>query len=842
MRHYKLLHPICAVLCSLALCGPARPGLAVANAAAATVCTWLGGSGAWTAATNWSCGAIPTASDDVVIGALADVQLPAGALAQARNVTLMNAVLRGAGDLRARVVVLETSGVSMSGLYVSGQVTIAERLQLTGESTAQIGESSVPTLILADRAQLGVGTDSASAILTVTQFLTITGGSLSGAHYNFGARQSEIHLASSATALYQASGPVGGQVSRLKNFGTLTVLSGDQRASLLQLTNYGRLNMTSAASMPLAVQQLVNLGDARIAGAFEASDSYFWDQTDGAMTISATLPGLAIRVYGGTLAGRGELRVIDQYAGTVSPGLPVGALSVDQYIANDDAGPLLARVGGDRPMLDYGVLRVNTLVRAPAVLEIESRNGFMPRIDQTFSVLTYTNGLPGERAIPVLLSTQPVWSAFTAQTADGALRVTDGIRNPIAALAARFSAPIRLGDVVAGDAIDIQLTNKAQTPSTLRAITITLPLSATYLAGSVSGVTTSAPTITSIGGRQRLEWALSVPLAAGATATQSVRFGLSAAPEVVLQIADVAAQVSVGVSVQVLRASPTQIRARAPSPDTVIVPTAGRMSTTDGLPLLALDRANTAKPILIRAHPRCPAGESCGVLVKVSVNALGVDYAMTPGAPPTLPLGSLASIQQAVPEWHHWIPGLSCAQQLPDFYCKPANGPCSYPIYLDTTYASGRYLRDLLFCGALYDPSGIVRNAITKQPIANATVTLQRVPNGLPDFDGQTNQCRTTETRPGGAWTGVPAGAGGRIEDPFSAPASMSPALNPQQTNAEGRYGWDVTAGCWYVTVSARGYASVTSPLVGVPPAVTDLDIELQPNGERSVYLPGVRR
>jgi hypothetical protein len=42
-----------------------------------------------------------------------------------------------------------------------------------------------------------------------------------------------------------------------------------------------------------------------------------------------------------------------------------------------------------------------------------------------------------------------------------------------------------------------------------------------------------------------------------------------------------------------------------------------------------------------------------------------------------------------------------------------------------------------------------------------------------------------------------------------------------------GRYGWDVAAGCWYVVVRAPGYETVTSPVVGVPPEVTDLDLDL---------------
>ncbi|HZY41677.1 MAG TPA: hypothetical protein VFF59_06725 [Anaerolineae bacterium] len=72
-----------------------------------------------------------------------------------------------------------------------------------------------------------------------------------------------------------------------------------------------------------------------------------------------------------------------------------------------------------------------------------------------------------------------------------------------------------------------------------------------------------------------------------------------------------------------------------------------------------------------------------------------------------------------------------------------------------------------------------------------------------------------------------------------TAPAQISPDVNPQITGADGRYGWNVVTGCWYVVVDALGYASKISPLVGVPPEVTDLDLELTAlNLPNKRYLP----
>lgn len=71
----------------------------------------------------------------------------------------------------------------------------------------------------------------------------------------------------------------------------------------------------------------------------------------------------------------------------------------------------------------------------------------------------------------------------------------------------------------------------------------------------------------------------------------------------------------------------------------------------------------------------------------------------------------------------------------------------------------------------------------------------------------------------------------------------ISPAINPMKTNESGRYGWKVGQGCWYVVVAADGYQTLTSPMVGVPPAVADLDLTLLPLSTdtgrlKSTFLP----
>jgi hypothetical protein len=67
--------------------------------------------------------------------------------------------------------------------------------------------------------------------------------------------------------------------------------------------------------------------------------------------------------------------------------------------------------------------------------------------------------------------------------------------------------------------------------------------------------------------------------------------------------------------------------------------------------------------------------------------------------------------------------------------------------------------------------------------------------------------------------------------------------VNPQLTDAAGHFGWNVVTGCWYVIVSAPGHTSKVSPLVGVPPEVTDLNLALEPvKLPNKVYLPLIQK
>lgn len=125
---------------------------------------------------------------------------------------------------------------------------------------------------------------------------------------------------------------------------------------------------------------------------------------------------------------------------------------------------------------------------------------------------------------------------------------------------------------------------------------------------------------------------------------------------------------------------------------------------------------------------------------------------------------------------------------------------------------------------------GVVTDAATGKPIVGATVTLYRVPGWSARTSSAQNStpntCESNASKGSNPWSQPAPTNQGQEVDPSS--TQISPAMNPLSTNAQGRYGWTVPAGCWFVLVTdPPTFSSVTSPVVGVPTDVHDLNIEL---------------
>jgi hypothetical protein len=73
--------------------------------------------------------------------------------------------------------------------------------------------------------------------------------------------------------------------------------------------------------------------------------------------------------------------------------------------------------------------------------------------------------------------------------------------------------------------------------------------------------------------------------------------------------------------------------------------------------------------------------------------------------------------------------------------------------------------------------------------------------------------------------------AGDAFTNVLSGDPGILPKVNPQITQADGLYQWDVSAGDYRVVVSKAGYDTVTSPVVSIPPPVLDLHIAMNRTG-----------
>ncbi len=170
-----------------------------------------------------------------------------------------------------------------------------------------------------------------------------------------------------------------------------------------------------------------------------------------------------------------------------------------------------------------------------------------------------------------------------------------------------------------------------------------------------------------------------------------------------------------------------------------------------------------------------------------------------------------------------------------------------FPLHIEW-YCDGEEQQKDVGDVVLYDPSGLITDVDSGTPISNAIVLLHRVPDWRARTDADDTAPQTCESNnskdAGVAWSQTAPVTQGVFVDAalmaLSATQEISPVVNPQITGTDGYYGWDVAAGCWYVEVQAEGYKRVYSPVVGVPPEVTDLHVAL--GTERFVFLPLITR
>ena len=346
---------------------------------------------------------------------------------------------------------------------------------------------------------------------------------------------------------------------------------------------------------------------------------------------------------------------------------------------------------------------------------------------------------------------------------------------------------------------NIVLESDAPSAITVNSITDTLPSDFQYVAGSTSGAISSNPSIN----RNVLIWSGPIVIAPYQVVTVSFSASASAAAPfgVYTNTVSAAANIASG-SLSIDPPAQAIVRVEAPpiAGGTTVSTTTGGTSTASGDVNVTMARGNRS-PITLQTNVACPT---------------------PPGGTPT----NVTLVNGSFSVAMTLVSGSTYVGTIPAASVQAAS------LQIVAT-CNGQTLPDTIGQVALYDPSGVIYDSNTLLPIPQATVKLYRIPNALPDVylgDGAiTRDCRTVDTRLDG-WGNIPAPiAQGQLLDPNAQAGLFNPLVNPQVTGNDGYYGWDVAEGCWFVEASAPGHITKVSPLVGVPPAVFDLDVYLDP-------------
>lgn len=719
------------------------------------------------------------------------------------------------------------------------------------------------------------------AFLTVTQRLTWTMGYLDGT--------GNVVIQPGAVGMVQgtSSAIVNAVSARVRNYGTFTLNTADM-ASQWSNESGGVMNFTgNVYCCSTSGGVFTNRGTLNITGTNRLQPI---TQYSGAInlngTITRTTNFYAVTLYGGALNGTGAISdSVDNIGGVVAPGGPnqAGSLAIENFYRQSATATLSIDVGGAITGTYDQLKVINTGLESfypgradfNGTLTLNSINGFTPQSGDDIRFMTFNtrNGFFSTFNNAFAPAFIPAAYAQYAALVEGS-SLSIGLR------AKADNYGIFPGAEVG---YTIVMENPFTQSVTLQAITHTLPISFTYQPGS-SPIGIGDPTITLSNNRQVLRWNPNTPI----NATSQAQFKFRATSNISTPIGTYTSTVAIRTSAsasEVMVNGTATVLVQVPTTESNSFVTAGSVITRENLPpAINLRRGARGDWFLVQTRIGCPPSRTCNDpntdLFSVTLKIAGYAYTMTPGIAPITPSLQLAALpnrvpavgpsartrteraSQSVPQkptwadpppYFHWEPGVPCDQQLPAERCDP--GPdnpywspeCLIPIVVIVRWADGSVTEELIGCLALYDPSGYVRDISTNQPITNATVSLYRVPYALPDTSQLTRDCRTIETRPGGisgTWESVPPAnlATGMLEDAGLSPARIDPPVNPQLTDDQGHYGWDVALGCWFVVVNAPGYFQKVSPAVGVPPAVTDLDIYLTKEGANKVYLPLVRK
>ncbi|MCP4362701.1 MAG: hypothetical protein GY796_32250 [Chloroflexi bacterium] len=696
--------------------------------------------------------------------------------------------------------------------------------------------------------------------ITVTEVLTIAGNNaiVEGSSSN----ANTLNIAAGARMMVNMDG--GLSFRTLNNYGTVEQASGrifamlnnavfnNHPSGVYTVTN-GSMNGAGSVNNDGRITKL-GLGDFDISFGISLANSGIIEVMDGLLKMSGPFVQTSGETFlgsstlensnyslifnGGKLYGNGAIDLFSGFRLENNGAIiqPTGLLSLDEDYVQGVSGTLQIDIGGLVPVNDYGVFEVLGQATLDGRLTLTPTNNFLPASGDIFRVMRY-----GTHSGQFAQVERGLGLAFGPEYQSDSVVVSD---NPTLV---EFSQKPDRRTILPGSnsGYSLRLTN-SHTETISTTFKNILPAGFTYIAGSAtSNLPLLPPTVTLNSGVQTLIWP-TLNITPGALVT--IHFGVA-----VTQTVGVYTNTAEAIVTPTIK-SPRTIRlydsvdvSLSPTINTVIAVTNGLAyppTEPNGLWTIALPKGQptTQVGVVITSTPVCVL-PACGPLKRFYALHNGQTFSLTLVSGTTsryrgeIPVGQFNFYERIflVPVFHP-----PAGSQREYLSANVGTGNCErvglgYSVYVIFDPIDGVTPCDPTTGEPLFfDPSGNVTDAQTGAPIQGATVTLYRVTSAWPDTRTTTRDCRTIETRPGGitgTWDSLPPAAPnlGLVEDPLFIPAAIDPTINPQMTDEAGHYGWDVVRGCWYVKVEAEGYLTQYTPVVGVPPEVTDLHVALEP-------------
>ena len=159
------------------------------------------------------------------------------------------------------------------------------------------------------------------------------------------------------------------------------------------LYNAGLLNVLAGPSAATLHDTFINTGTVSLnAGTFAPSGTY--QQTAGLTLLNggSMQNTVGLQIQGGTLSGSGNITGSVTNSGTVSPGTPLGELSVGGSYVQTGTGTLNIDIGGIAQGTTYDLLAVTGKATLAGNLNVGLTNGYYPA--NTNTLLTFLTASP----------------------------------------------------------------------------------------------------------------------------------------------------------------------------------------------------------------------------------------------------------------------------------------------------------------------------------------------------------------------------------------------------------------------------------------------------------------